>query len=418
MVIIIFIIQLLVTFPIYEISSSSEIVSGSFVLINFFIVMFYIVHNYKGKLAGILLVSFFVRLLLMFIDLYSDINIIHSGADSEVFNMFASLNVKLGKIEYRITNYSTLLTFIYYLSDSQRIVSQYFNIVLSISTLCYFSHILKICNVGKKSIVKYVFILGFFPTYVILSSLLLRESFIIFFTTLSLFYFIKWYRFDGLVNMSCAFIFLFISSLMHSGMILVAVGYVIAFSIWNPKQKRKELSLRSLFVISLAMCFIALVFLLPQIFLEKFSKLETDDITSSLATTTGNAGSEYLSWINPESLSQMILFSPLKFIYFLLSPMLWSIRGFGDILSILVDSSIYYYFVFLTISKRRFIKKNLLSFVIYISFISVTLAYAWGTTTAGTAMRHRVKILVLLLLLKAIIDKVENIQYNNEKIIK
>ena len=94
----------------------------------------------------------------------------------------------------------------------------------------------------------------------------------------------------------------------------------------------------------------------------------------------------------------IIRYIPYRIFQFLLSPVPWMWRGLKDAGVFLVDSM--FYFTFLCIWIPLFIKtkkENRLLFIVFsIQFFIVTIVFAHGTYTAGTAIRHRLKSLIIL----------------------
>ena len=109
-----------------------------------------------------------------------------------------------------------------------------------------------------------------------------------------------------------------------------------------------------------------------------------------------NAGSAYLVGLNADTWYMMLLYSPIKLLYYLFSPLPMNWRGLSDVLAFLLDSSIhllYFYFILLYMRKNRIKKERGITNRILISiFWCVILSgfvFAISTYTAGTAIRHR-----------------------------
>jgi len=152
------------------------------------------------------------------------------------------------------------------------------------------------------------------------------------------------------------------------------------------------------------------VLLISQsVFTEYFNNiLKSEDIELAFiakVNTDVQGGSAYLTWINPDSTTQALLFSPLKMFYFLFSPIPLDWRGIGDIFGFCLDSSIHFFLFFIIISGMKYIKykrDNTLVKFFVISALITAFIYAYGVSTAGTAMRHRTKIVPVLIVAAAI----------------
>ena len=144
--------------------------------------------------------------------------------------------------------------------------------------------------------------------------------------------------------------------------------------------------------------------------LEKVGGGDVDRIiAANNYTSLKMAGSGYLQSVTTTSLGQIIAYLPLFMFYFLYSPTPDMFRGLLDIISFILNSSIYLYFTFYGFYLYRKIKKRLtltekkIVKYLFISAIFTVAVFSVGTRNAGTAMRHRDKIVPLLIVIFAII---------------
>src|SRR5699024_9385267 len=100
-----------------------------------------------------------------------------------------------------------------------RVVGQYLNVLLGISTVFVIYKTLENLEINPKVIQIVILIASFFPNSIIFSGIFLREIFPTFFVSVSLYFFIKWFRRAHTKNMLLAFLFLGLASSFHSGVI-------------------------------------------------------------------------------------------------------------------------------------------------------------------------------------------------------
>lgn len=102
--------------------------------------------------------------------------------------------------------------------------------------------------------------------------------------------------------------------------------------------------------------------------------------------------------------------------YFLFSPLPTNWRGFGDIIAFIIDSSFYIFLCWNIAKNYRFSNKfgNIKLFLLIGLSISV-FVFAFGTYTAGTALRHRAKLLPMLTVLYAVSSSSLNIKEDSEE---
>ena len=127
----------------------------------------------------------------------------------------------------------------------------------------------------------------------------------------------------------------------------------------------------------------------------KFSKFlgpsAFDSLYETLEYTRG--GSAYLVNLKVNSFFDVILYSPIKFLYFLFSPMPWNWRGISDISTFIMDSIVYLYLLVIVLKN----KKNNIVKSFGLCFLVLAFVFGLGTYTAGAAARHRYNVLPFLL---------------------
>ena len=148
--------------------------------------------------------------------------------------------------------------------------------------------------------------------------------------------------------------------------------------------------------------FLLVLFFYSGSLLSRFDSIESKgagEVMVNVYSSDVEAGSAYLQWIDVSSPIQAIVFAPLRMFYFLYSPIPFDWRGMMDIIAFLLDSTIYIFLSFKIITNNIYYRhdRTLVLFVV-ISFLAATFLFAFGTIASGTAIRHRAKILSLLLI--------------------
>lgn len=101
-------------------------------------------------------------------------------------------------------------------------------------------------------------------------------------------------------------------------------------------------------------------------------------------------GSAYLSNYSASGPVELLLTAPLRVVYFMFSPLPWDVRSLEHLLGLL-DAAVYFWIALLILKAFRnkaFNEKSQAVFGILMVFI---VAYSFGTSNAGTAIRHRAK---------------------------
>jgi len=203
----------------------------------------------------------------------------------------------------------------------------------------------------------------------------------------------------------------------HNGHIFIAIAYVVMFFVY----KRRNRSKRIIIFVPIICVVVALLFhyagsikggyfgalLDPNGIVEGFIKY-----VSSSNGYNSNGNSSYLIWtVNVAGLPQIILYTPLRMLYFIFGPMVWDVRRAEDALAVVCDSTIFLYLAYMLLKIRRRYgkKKSELKMIMperwmflvigVFTIVIFSVPFAWGTITYGTAIRHRNCLLPLVCIL-------------------
>lgn len=360
-------------------------------------------------LAVILAIAYLLRLMVMYADYYHLFPNPFSGVDTEYFHRFTL--AYLHDDGPPLTNYTYVLAFFYTVfGESGRFMAQFINVLLSFGVLPLFYATLRQLDMSRKRRLFVLSVLAFMPIVLSLSGILLREAWILFFLTLSLFFFIRWYQRGNPVNAFFCLAAVLTTMTMHAGVLSLYLVYVVAFL--TCRTWKMEGTWRYLAVIGVILLSVFVLYEFPGILLDKFSSSIAHilrargngvEATAVAATEVVDiqpvvAGSSYLVWMKGLSLPLRLLLMPLKMFYMLFSPLPMDWRNATDAFVFFVDSSVYIALIVLMLSRplrgKGFQLKRLL---ICMTFM-MTLLFSWGTSNAGTAVRHRSKFLPVMLI--------------------
>ena len=281
------------------------------------------------------------------------------------------------------------------------------NIFFNLLTNLNIYSILKNLKIKKQLLILLIFVSALSPISLIYRTGVLRESVIIMFISYSLKYFITFMiSKKGNIEALKAFVMIGLGSIFHSGAIFITIGYLIALLSGKKNQKIFQYLILGLGVIGFI--------LFKDSLLEKVGGGDVDAIiAANNYTSLKMAGSGYLQSVTTTSLGQIVAYLPLFIFYFMYSPTPDMFRGLLDIISFSLNSSIYLYFTFygfylykkvgksLTLTEKKIIRYLVISVIFTVAVFSV------GTRNAGTAIRHRDKIVPLLIVSFAIIKNRE-----------
>jgi 4-amino-4-deoxy-L-arabinose transferase-like glycosyltransferase len=402
-----FILEGILSFLLKDCVANIDILSIVYICINTGAMIFILIKRLKDRdLFYIIMIGYMIRVLLIFYDIFVARIPPHSGGDSELFQGeaiaiaadFQHINEALGGM------YAKFLGIFYYIFGPQRIMAQYLNTILGISMILIVISILKDMNGSRKTIKVACVIMTFFPQNIIFSAILLRETLVGMFLLLSLKYFIKWMKRPMVMDIILSVLCLGGGSMFHSAIVPAFLGYIFMYSFYRHSENKLEISFKSLFLLGIFGLISLVIYIrFDKIIFAKFGDVKSID--SLISTVNVNfGGSAYLTGVKLNNFTDILIFTPIKTIYFLFSPMPWDIRGSQDIISILLDSAIYLYIIYSTMRQgSRIMRKNrAIFFALTGIFLLDAVTLGLGTFTAGTAIRHRNKIFPLLIIIYSI----------------
>lgn len=374
------------------------------------VIVIVILKEFKNKKnRNLIIFSFIIRIILIIVDNFI-FNIPFSGADSLVFEKYGW---EMSEGNYNSTqSYVIVISLVYQLIGRSKILISLINVSFYMITGIILNKIIKKLNIKNKIRNKLLLLFYFFPISFFLTSVILREGLIIFFLTYSIYNFILYIKFHKIRLIIYSMFLLILASWLHGGIIFMGVGYLSYF--WNKKSKNK---IKKMILPVLLMIGIYIIIKNGLI-----SKLDGDigdkmiNSTKWILKNKERIGSNYF-FLNNVSLKTIIAYFPINYFYFLFSPTPNLIRNLTDLIIFLVDSLIYIYIIFricmllrLNLKKISTLKKIVLKSLL-ISWIAISSIFALGTFNYGTAIRHRFKLLIILLIIYAIIDNSKKAKY-------
>lgn len=338
----------------------------------------------------IILCGYLLRIICIIIDLYGRdyVTLPNSGGDSEGFYDMADKYYS-GNYNEFYTWYPYVLRGIFAVFGKNRFVAQYINIVFWIFTVIL---IIKICEQfhvpGPNRIAAYA-LLSFLPNNIILSSILLRESMMIFFDLWGMYYLIHWMKKGRLYYLILAFLVPTPAIILHTASIGLWISNVLVAAVWNRRKQRFVITLKAGMILVLFITFIGILYFtdLKRIFMgyvpDNFS-------IYAIAHRGFDVGeSDYLQSMDYQHWYELLPFTLVRMFYFICSPVLTECRGLKDFLCVLGDvlPTVFVLFhVGVNMGKKRLSRYV---FVGVLSYVVIVGIFAWGTANAGAALRHR-----------------------------
>ena len=379
---------------------SAEFASLVIVSLNSILLSCYIVLSKSIKFKNIITVSLILKLFILFVSYYSIFPVMFTGADSvrfdtQAFQMWQNPNLLSHKYG---TLYQPFLGYMYYIIGPQKMIAQYFNLVLSTFGLIFIDRLLCRFGIGNKSAMICMVILSLSPVAIILSSVLMIDALVTNFFIFSVCFFLFYIQEKRIIHVILSLLFLLLASAFHSGVFVFIIG-IIGYIFIEKDKNSVWVKILCILIITIG------IYSFSDALFSKFSGLEKSEseIMEQLADARG--GSAYLTGLKSDSIGMNLLFFPIKAIYFLFSPIPWDIRHLGDVIMLLLDSVLYYYVITQIIRARHELMNCDIRKYMIIGIVFVLFAFANGTHNTGTAARHRYKILPVLCMVYILYNK-------------
>ena len=389
-------------FPVFVAVCWTVIIVAYVILITF--------HSIKeSTYQCVVIASFFLKMLLLVIDIFSNhvVETLLNGTDAPTFREMSLMYYEHNTLPRNL--YSYVLAFQYNIFGSSYFVTILINITLFTLGTVYIIRTIKLS--GSRSFLLWVVVSSFAP-YVLLHSVLLLREAIYFFASAASFHFFALYILKQ--RRMKYFIYAILLTgpmiLLHQGNIAITLAYLMGYFNASTKKLVLRISLKKfLFDFAIvAFSVIALRYVSTNGYLSLSERRLFGSITGTYRSRfLQEGGSRYLNWMPvPSNWIQLVLFTPLRMLYFLFAPLPTNWRNWKDIVSFLMDSSIYlcgfYYLCSALHSKRSDRKLRILVQVGAYMMFNVALIFGWGTATAGAAIRHRLALIPMICSVSAI----------------
>ena len=302
---------------------------------------------------------------------------------------------------------------IYKMFGIQTLLLRHFNLTMILMSGLAVYRALRFFHVQGK-IMKWVLLwIQWSPYLVNNSTTVHRESMINVFVAFSLLFFVQWLQEGKTIHIVLTITLILPAVTLHSGMFGVVIGYVVIVFFYSSKEKKALFNLRRIVIIAILIAGIMLMYLkASHIFFQKFSNQTLEKIVKSTEHAVG--GSYYSVGSHITGFREMMFYTPLRMLYFYLSPMPWDWRGLRDAIGFCV-SGLLYTLVF-TLALWEILQKEKNCTVVralFLIMIIFGIIFGWGVKNAGTAIRHRDKVISISAVILALC--LDDIDKNNSK---
>jgi|TARA_Y100000389_G_scaffold168042_1_gene173518 4-amino-4-deoxy-L-arabinose transferase-like glycosyltransferase len=249
--------------------------------------------------------------------------------------------------------------------------------------------------------------IALFPSLILYSVLIMREMYVVFFLLIALYGVVIWTKTENFKSF-IIIIFGFTGSIFfHGAMLIGAVTFMMTVGITTLKKLYKSLFYLRLniktFIFFLIFVFCSAYYLSNKIsvsYLGSFSKVSNLDFLLSKTQISTRGDASFPEWTKINSKNELIYKAPIRSIYFIFSPFPWDVKKPSHLIG-MFESFLYMYLFFLILCNIKSIWKDPTLRVILIILLVFIIAFGIGVGNFGTGIRHRSKLVVMMILLAA-----------------
>ena len=374
---------------------------GSFVS---FTIVLHIMKKYS-EISNILLIAYLLRFIMV---VYLTI---HGEFDSDGYQVMAESFYNMDFLKYLVSFqtgaylYSWIIAGLWKITGESLVLIRIINCMLSFYC-CVLGYKLSFYLYNNKEAAKKIaFIIAIFPNLIRFSSYFSsRETIFVFTFLISIKMLYHYYDTNKSKYAFLFFVTVFVCTILHTSAISLLVGFLL---ILYKKAKTKS-QIFKVIVLSMILTIGTIFMIRNGIGTEKLY-LNNGGLDGEKLAWIQSASSEgraaYLKGFGSNNIFITILQLPIRVLYFLYTPFIWMIRTPIDVLGFL-DASLYLVFTYKLMKIRKkndisndYSKNKTLIRCIYISLIIMISMFSIGTSNYGTAIRHRAKMIIPILLL-------------------
>ncbi len=295
--------------------------------------------------------------------------------------------------------YDRIVAVIYTLAGPRSAYMYLFSYIMSELALLMIFQTAKLL-VNSKAAAWSALIFYFWPIEMVYSVAYLREMTIQCCFSISLYFFVKYLLTRNLLALILSFTFTYLCARMHSGMVAAFYAYISVFAFYNARKRKLSFTPFKIALVAILML-AALGSGMITSATGRFNQVDSaQDVIRARRAVVSNT--DYIS--APGSSAGILLQTPLRFFYFVVSPLPWQVKSSGTLIAFLLDGIARLCVIYLIVKSFR--KRNdrhpffnTLTQIFMIIWAANNLIFSWGTNNFGTAMRHRMKVFPIEIML-------------------
>ncbi len=292
-----------------------------------------------------------------------------------------------------VKSYSLFLAFIFFIFGTFPLVAITINVILAVLTgILTFKIALLTFHDKKVAYISGAIVL-FFPSFIAFSSYILRDTLIMFLTFVMIYHFILATKHQRtLYHSFVAIVFFILCSIIRIQNLYLYTAIFILFLMVLYLKSNSRLIFKISFI-SFICLMLTWIVLRNQDF---FFMLATYPMRAKPYRAIG--GAAYLTWMEYNTLFDIVKYMPLRFIYFTFGPFIWNIRHFFQLSSAIEGFFILIAFIFTILYLLKHLKDSNTNIKLFL-FLFCIIGLVMSSTVDsnfGTSVRHRIIYVIFL----------------------
>lgn len=361
----------------------------------------------KWELA-VLMLGLIGRVVFAYLDVYTAFELPIGGGDDGIGFMERAIAYYHGDFSIQYTKYPYILNAIFQITGINQYAAQYANILCwSFSALIMQKCCKRLEIIGSFRLIS-IGVFAWLPTNIWITSILYRDAYIMLLLLMSFYYLLVWMQDEKIYGIALSIMTVLLATLLHGGSIMALLPVAFTFVFYSQETKKFCINKKSLIMSAVAIGTLLVIFIIPQtrnIVLRKIPNMSgglIEGLNRYLANKYDGsvAGSDYLTGRYLTGYFDIIPMTIQRIYYHSFSPTPDMWRGLTDIVAFFMSTApIYLAAAILWVVSLFYKKTDAYRRVLFLEVFITVGIYAWGNKNAGSALRHREKILSLVILL-------------------
>lgn len=299
------------------------------------------------------------------------------------------------------STYSYMLGFVYYLTTDSLFIGSLFSCLAWLASGIILIKIMSLLSIAEHLKFKAMVVYALLPSSILFTSVTIREAYQLLFVNMAIYYSLKVYLNKSALHWMFLLFSVLGMSVLHGALLAFGVFIVGSTLVINALHDQRSFSLIKFLLLG-ALAILTVIFGLS--FSSGIFYTFEDGIAIAVesyqqASLDLDGRTNYKDGVQISGLVGLILFLPLSLFQYLFEPMPWRISSILDLVTLSenIIRALLIWKSWINVKNANLKKQRLLVFIL-LMYIIVEFIWSVGTINWGTAMRHHLPSIGLLLI--------------------